>query len=222
MYIVFRKNMKHMVMQTLRNIVRKLRINKLIKPSYWHFDYRTYRARYDYDMRLNTKWFGHNLTKEELDLYEIRYLKYYRLAQAARGTIWFRYFYRRLKRFSRKSGIGLHVNLNMEHGLIIGHAGPIVMNSNAVFNGNVMITHGVTVGRDIRGKRAGTPTFGHNVVLRTNSVITGNINIGDDVLIAPNTFVNFDVPSHSIVIGNPATIHHRDNATEGHIAVIDE
>ena len=41
--------------------------------------------------------------------------------------------------------------------------------------------------------------------------------IGNDVLIAPNTFVNFDVPDHSIVIGNPAKIHHRDNATEGHI-----
>ena len=43
------------------------------------------------------------------------------------------------------------------------------------------------------------------------------MNIGSDVLIAPNTFVNFDVPDHSIVIGNPATIHYRENATEGHI-----
>ena len=30
-------------------------------------------------------------------------------------------------------------------------------------------------------------------------------------------FVNVDVPSHSIVIGNPAQIHYRENATEGYI-----
>ena len=38
---------------------------------------------------------------------------------------------------------------------------------------------------------------------------------------ARRAFVNFDVPSHSIVIGNPATIHHRDNATEGHIGKVE-
>ena len=41
--------------------------------------------------------------------------------------------------------------------------------------------------------------------------------IGGDVMIAPLTFVNFDVPPHSIVIGNPAKIIHRENATEGYI-----
>ena len=32
-----------------------------------------------------------------------------------------------------------------------------------------------------------------------------------------NAFVNFDVPSHSIVIGNPGIIIPRENATEGYI-----
>lgn len=32
------------------------------------------------------------------------------------------------------------------------------------------------------------------------------VSIGDDVLIAPGAFVNFDVPSNSIVIGNPGKI----------------
>jgi serine O-acetyltransferase len=31
--------------------------------------------------------------------------------------------------------------------------------------------------------------------------------VGNDVMIAPNTFVNFDVPDHSIVVENPASIH---------------
>lgn len=47
-----------------------------------------------------------------------------------------------------------------------------------------------------------------------NAAIVGKIVIGDDVLIAPNSYVNCNVPSHSIVIGNPCRIIHKDNATE--------
>ena len=128
---------------------------------------------------------------------------------------------RKLIRYSDKTGIMLYENMNIPKGLIIGHPGTIIINRGATFEGNLLLTHGVTIGRDIRGKRAGAPRFGKNVCIRCNSTVVGNITIGDDVLIAPNTFVNFDVPSHSVVIGNPAQIHHRDNATEGHLGFID-
>ena len=48
-------------------------------------------------------------------------------------------------------------------------------------------------------------------------MVVGRIHIGDDVLIAPNSFVNCDVPSHSIVVGNPCRIIPRENATEGYV-----
>ena len=51
----------------------------------------------------------------------------------------------------------------------------------------------------------------------TNAVIVGNVKIGKDVLIAPLTFVNFDVPDHSIVIGNPGKIIPKENATADYI-----
>lgn len=50
-----------------------------------------------------------------------------------------------------------------------------------------------------------------------NAAIVGGIEIGDDVLIAPNSYVNCDVPSHSVVFGNPCVIKHRDHATVGYI-----
>lgn len=50
-----------------------------------------------------------------------------------------------------------------------------------------------------------------------NSTIVGAITIGDDVLIAPNSYVNCDVPSHSVVFGNPCVIKHKENATESYI-----
>lgn len=50
-----------------------------------------------------------------------------------------------------------------------------------------------------------------------NAVIVGNIKIGNDVLIAPNSYVNFDVPDHSIVFGNPGMIKQVENATKDYI-----
>lgn len=173
---------------------------------------------YSYDLKFNASFRSKSkLSPTDQKLTQIKYLKLYRKAQASKGYLLEFFFHHRLIKLSEKTGIMLFENMNIPKGLIIGHPGTIIVNENAKFGGNIMLTHGVTIGRDIRGKRAGSPTFGKNICVRCNSTIVGGIYIGDDVLIAPNTFVNFDVPSHSIVIGNPASIHHRDHATEGHI-----
>jgi serine O-acetyltransferase len=51
----------------------------------------------------------------------------------------------------------------------------------------------------------------------TNAVVVGGITIGNNVLIVPNSYVNFDVPPHSVVIGNPAKIIPTSNATKDYI-----
>ena len=63
--------------------------------------------------------------------------------------------------------------------------------------------------------------MGNRVWVGANSTICGNVRIGDNVLIAANTFVNCDVPSHSIVIGNPCVIKHDENATKEYIRETD-
>ena len=59
------------------------------------------------------------------------------------------------------------------------------------------------------------PTIGDEVWIGVNTTIVGKVTIGDDVLIAPNAFVNCDIPSHSVVFGNPCIIKDKENATEG-------
>ena len=71
---------------------------------------------------------------------------------------------------------------------------------------------GSTIGLS-EGKHKGAPTIGDCVYIGINAVVIGKITIGNDVMIAPNTMVNCDVPDHSIVIGNPCKIIHRENAT---------
>lgn len=102
-------------------------------------------------------------------------------------------------------------------GLYMGHAYCITINQKAVLGKNINIHKGVTIGQENRGKRKGVPAIGNNVWIGINAIIVGNITIGDDVMIGPGAYVNCDVPSHSIVIGNPCVIHHRENATEHYI-----
>lgn len=194
------------------------RLVRWLTPSRWHIDKQLFHELYDYDLQYNAAFRGlQQLRKEDLQSDQMLYIKLYRQTQAAWHTNLRKYYLRKLKRFGRQTGIQLHDHMGLPKGLIIGHTGTIVINEYAQIAGNLFVTHGVTIGRDIRGKRAGAPTIGKNVCIRCNSTVVGGITIGDDVLIAPNTFVNFDVPSHSVVIGNPATIHPREHATEGHL-----
>lgn len=105
-------------------------------------------------------------------------------------------------------------------GLYMGHFSGITINPKAIIGNNINIHKGVTIGQENRGKRKGVPKIGNKVWIGINSTIVGNITIGDNVLIAPNSFVNFDVPSNSIVIGNK--IKSCDYATENYIINIVE
>lgn len=108
-------------------------------------------------------------------------------------------------------------NVIIGKGLYIGHPYGITINPRAVIGANCNIHKGVTIGQENRGKRKGTPVIGNCVWIGVNSTIVGGIKIGDDVLIAPNSFVNVDVPDHSVVFGNPCVVKHKENATEGYI-----
>lgn len=91
-------------------------------------------------------------------------------------------------------------------GLFMGHYGGIVISNEAKIGENCNIAQGVTIGRINKGPRKGAPKIGNKVWIGPNAVLAGNITIGDNVLIAPLSFVNMDVPANCIVIGNPAQI----------------
>ncbi len=107
--------------------------------------------------------------------------------------------------------------VNIGGGLYIEDAYGISIREYCVLGENVNIYKGVTIAQENRGKRLGYPTIGSNVWLGVNAVVVGKVHIGDDVLIAANSFVNCDVPPHSVVFGNPCIIKHKENATEGYI-----
>lgn len=123
----------------------------------------------------------------------------------------------KLKRLRYKYGFFIPNSLNFGRGLYIGHIGTIIINVNTTLGDNINISQGVTIGQANRGSKKGCPKIGNEVWIGTNAVIVGNVTIGNNVLIAPNAYVNTDVPDNSIVIGNPAQIHHNLKATDGYI-----
>ncbi|GHU67749.1 hypothetical protein FACS189413_03100 [Bacteroidia bacterium] len=140
----------------------------------------------------------------------------YRKYQANHNNVLGLYYKYKLE----NQGLDFGGNLSIGKGLIIGHSGRIVINGGAKIGEQIYLTHGVTIGRNAVGKRKGVPTLGNRVRIGANANIVGNITIGNDVVIAPGAFVNFDVPSHSVVIGNPGQIHHKDNATDGYLGIL--
>lgn len=127
---------------------------------------------------------------------------------------WYRFV---LSRLENKRGIEISYKTNIGKGLYLGHAHNITVNPDVVIGDNCNLHKGVTIGQENRGKRKGSPKIGNKVWIGVNATIVGNVVIGNDVLIAPNSYVNCDIPDHSVVFGNPCVIKHRPDATEGYI-----
>lgn len=117
----------------------------------------------------------------------------------------------------KRKNIEIYGMASIGPGLYLGHVYGITINASAKIGSNCNIHKGVTIGQENRGARKGTPTIGDNVWIGVNPTIVGKITVGDDVLIAPNSFINCDIPSHSIVYGNPCIIKAKVGATDAYV-----
>ncbi len=146
-----------------------------------------------------------------------RFHYYFRKAQTSSNKLLQSYYRFRFSRIKAKYHIELYAGAKVGKGLYLGHPYGITINPKAEIGENVNIHKGVTIGQENRGIRKGVPTIGNRVWIGINATIVGKITIGDNVLIAPNTYVNCDVPSNSVVFGNPCIVKEKANATEGYV-----
>ena len=110
------------------------------------------------------------------------------------------------------TGMQIPPQTNIGRGCRISHFGNIVINPSTRIGSNFNISQGCLIGNSWTKGVHGTPVIGNNCCVGANAIIIGKITIGDDVLVAPGAFVNFDVPSNSIVIGNPGKIIARNSS----------
>lgn len=148
-----------------------------------------------------------------------KYLRYLRRAQFAKNSLVKKYYAKRRSSLGNKHNIEIFEQTKIGKGFYIGHPGNITINPAVILGEYVCIHKGATIGVENRGRNKGVPVIGDCVWIGINAMIFGNIHIGNDVLISPNSVVNCDVPSHSVVFGNPCVIKSRCHATEGYISM---
>lgn len=147
----------------------------------------------------------------------IKAMRYCEYAVSFQDTVWGKikkaYYSRRLLKYAYKTGFQIPPCV-FGKGLTIWHWGMIIINSETKIGEKCVIHPNVIIGkRKTNGK---APIIGNNAYICGGARVLGDIVIGDNVTIAPNTVVFKDVPSNCVVAGNPAIII-KKNGTKVHI-----
>lgn len=133
----------------------------------------------------------------------MRYCEYHLYNSGLWHKVVARLWLYRLRKVSRITGFQIPPN-TVGSGLTIWHWGPIIVNPAAKIGRNCTLNPMVIIGHKLPGEAA--PQIGDNVFIGGGAKIIGNIQIGNNVTIAPNAVVVKDIPSNVIVGGVPAKI----------------
>lgn len=120
------------------------------------------------------------------------------------GKILYLYYKTRNRHYGVKYGINIAPN-TVGYGFYIPHiiGGGIILNSKSIGN-YCSANAGVVVG--VNHTQDSKPIIGNNVAMNIGCKIVGNITIGDNVTVGPNTVIYKDVPSDCVVLGVPAHV----------------
>jgi serine O-acetyltransferase len=125
-----------------------------------------------------------------------------------------------LRRKAIRFGVELHHTTEIGPGFRIGHIGGIVINHRTKIGANCTVMQGVTLGKSSRGKYAGYPTIEDDVYLSPGAKVAGAVTVGKGAMVAPNSFVNRDVPPNGVVLGVPSQVV-SETGSEGYVTKTD-
>lgn len=82
----------------------------------------------------------------------------------------------------------------------------ISIGNNVTITGATLLTHDATTKMELGYTKFGSINIGNNVFVGIGSIILPCTSIGDKVIIGSGCVVGKDIPSNSVVIGNPCRI----------------
>lgn len=110
-------------------------------------------------------------------------------------------------RTMRKYGCEIAPYATIGGGLFLPHSLGIVIGHGVIIGENCEIFQNVTIGSNRKSKGGQLmPIIGNNVSINTGAVVVGPINVGDNVIIGANSYVDKDIQSNVVIAGNPAKI----------------
>lgn len=101
--------------------------------------------------------------------------------------------------------IGDNCNIYTEK-IDIGHAFLISMGNNVTISHARLLTHDGSTKKILGYSRVGRIEIGNDVFVGADAIILPGVCIGNGIIIGAGTVVTKDVPSNSIVVGNPARV----------------
>lgn len=88
-------------------------------------------------------------------------------------------------------------------------SGYLTCGARSIGSGSMIHDH-VTFGQGVGGGNTGRPRIGTNVWVGSNSIVAGEIELGDGATVLPGTYVSQTVPPRAVVGGNPGRIIRRE------------
>ncbi len=104
------------------------------------------------------------------------------------------------------TGIEIHPGATIGRRFVIDHGTGIVIGETAIIGDDVLMYHGVTLGGVVNAPVKRHPTIGNRVILGANSIVLGDISIGDDSKIGAGAIVVKDLPAGKVAVAPIATI----------------
>ena len=106
-----------------------------------------------------------------------------------------------LRHYEFKYGIHANPNIVIGGGLLVVHGGSVHLNCRKIGK-NLTVYHCVTFGV----QDGGLPCVGDNVTVYPNSVIVGDVSLGNEAIVGALSYVAHDVPTKCLVVGSPARV----------------
>ena len=101
------------------------------------------------------------------------------------------------------TGIEIHPGATIGRRFFIDHGMGVVIGETTIVGDDVLLYKGVVLGGTSLETKKRHPTIGNNVVVGTNAIVLGNIEIGDDCKIGAGSVVTKPAPSGSTIVGIP-------------------
>lgn len=87
-----------------------------------------------------------------------------------------------------------------------GHAFLISVGDNCTITGATLLAHDASTKKQLGYVKVGRIDIGDNVFVGQGAIILPGVTIGNDVIVGAGTVVTKNIPSNSVVVGNPAIV----------------
>lgn len=101
------------------------------------------------------------------------------------------------------TGIEIHPGATIGRRFFIDHGMGVVIGETTIVGDDVLLYKGVVLGGTSLEATKRHPTIGNRVVVGTNAIVLGNIEIGDDCKIGAGSVVTKPAPPNSTIVGIP-------------------